>query len=57
MGAQQTPSLDAIAQKCAAHGITAQHNKPLTTNCITEQPVDFKRRRQALIRHHPQYQQ
>ncbi|WP_367325998.1 DUF2637 domain-containing protein [Streptomyces sp. HUAS ZL42] len=50
-------SLDAIAQECAAHGITAQHNKPLTTDYIAEQAVDFKRRWQALTRHHAQPQQ
>jgi hypothetical protein len=25
----QTPSLDAVAQECAAQGITAQHNRPI----------------------------
>ncbi|MFF4762914.1 DUF2637 domain-containing protein [Streptomyces sp. NPDC001292] len=53
----ETPSLDAIAQECAAHGITAQHNKPLTTGYIAEQAVDFERRWQALIRHYAQSQQ
>lgn len=53
----ETPSLDAIARECAAHGITAQHNKPLTTDYIAEQAVDFERRWQALIRHHAQSQQ
>ncbi|MFJ8273865.1 DUF2637 domain-containing protein [Streptomyces sp. NPDC094154] len=53
----ETPSLDAIAQECAAHGITAQHNKPLTTDYIAEQAVDFERRWQALTRHHAQSQQ
>ncbi|MFF4836975.1 DUF2637 domain-containing protein [Streptomyces sp. NPDC001315] len=51
------PPLDAIAQECAAHGITAQHNKPLTTDYIAEQAVDFERRWQALTRHHAQSQQ
>ncbi|MGW7261100.1 DUF2637 domain-containing protein [Streptomyces sp. NPDC054834] len=50
------PSLDVIAKECAAHGITAQHNKPLTTDYIAEQAVDFERRWQALIRHHAQPQ-
>jgi hypothetical protein len=53
----ETPSLDAIAQQCADHGITAQHNKPLTTDYIAEQAVDFERRWQALTRHHAQPQQ
>ncbi|MFF4829562.1 hypothetical protein ACFY20_43125 [Streptomyces sp. NPDC001312] len=53
----ETPSLDAIVQECAAHGITAQHNKPLTTDYIADQAVDFERRWQALIRHHAQSQQ
>ncbi|WP_228396660.1 DUF2637 domain-containing protein [Streptomyces sp. RB17] len=52
----ETPSLDAIAQECASHGITAQHNKPLTTAYIAEQAVDFERRWQALTRHHAQQQ-
>ncbi|MFH8939627.1 DUF2637 domain-containing protein [Streptomyces griseosporeus] len=52
----ETPSLDAIAQQCAAHGITAQHNKPLTTDYIAEQAVDFERRWQTLTRHQAQPQ-
>ncbi|MER8009668.1 DUF2637 domain-containing protein [Streptomyces sp. NPDC094149] len=50
----ETPSLDAIAQECAAHGITAQHNRPLTADYISEQAADFERRWQALGRHHAQ---
>ncbi|MEU5524672.1 DUF2637 domain-containing protein [Streptomyces sp. NPDC047860] len=53
----ETPSLDAIARECAAHGITAQHNRPLTADYIAEQAVDFERRWQALSRHHAQPQQ
>ncbi|MGW2525352.1 DUF2637 domain-containing protein [Streptomyces sp. NPDC001617] len=53
----EAPSPEAIAQECAAHGITAQHNKPLTTDHIAEQAVDFERRWQALTRHHAQAQQ
>ncbi|GGP80565.1 hypothetical protein GCM10010278_68830 [Streptomyces melanogenes] len=53
----ETPPDDAIAQECAAHGITAQHNKPLTTDYIAEQAADFERRWQALIHHHAQSQQ
>jgi hypothetical protein len=51
-----TPSLDAIAQDCAAQGITAQHNKPITTAYLTEQVEDFERRWQALTHHHAQAQ-
>ncbi|MFD7708574.1 hypothetical protein ACFV8W_15680, partial [Streptomyces sp. NPDC059786] len=53
----QTPSLDAVARECAAHGITAQHNRPLTTAYIGEQAGDFERRWQALKRHPAQAQQ
>ncbi|MFE4582480.1 hypothetical protein [Streptomyces chartreusis] len=42
------PPLDVIAQECAARGITAQHNKPLTADYITEQGDDFERRWRAL---------
>ncbi|MFF8946720.1 DUF2637 domain-containing protein [Streptomyces sp. NPDC014864] len=53
----ETPSLEAVAQQCAAHGITAQHNKPLTTDYIAEQAIAFERRWQALTLHHAQPQQ
>ncbi|WP_225321111.1 DUF2637 domain-containing protein [Streptomyces luteolifulvus] len=53
----ESPPLDAIAQECASHGITAQHNKPLTTDYIAEQAVDFERRWQVLTRHHTPPQQ
>jgi hypothetical protein len=53
----ETPSLEAIAQDCAAHGITAQYNKPLTTDYIAQQAVDFERRWQALTRQHAQQRQ
>lgn len=52
----ETPSLDAIAQKCADRGITAQHNRPLTAEYVAEQAADFERRWQALTRHHAQAQ-
>ncbi|MFI9772134.1 DUF2637 domain-containing protein [Streptomyces sp. NPDC052415] len=52
----QSPSPDAIAHECAAQGITAQHNRPLTTDYIAEQSDDFERRWQALIHHHAQPQ-
>ncbi|WP_238431834.1 DUF2637 domain-containing protein [Streptomyces cavernae] len=50
------PSLDAIAQECAAQGITAQHNKPVTTAYLAEQVEDFERRWQVLTHHHAQAQ-
>ena len=53
----QTPPLDAVAQECAAQGITAQHNRPMTTTYIADQVDDFERRWQALTRHHTQNQQ
>ncbi|MEU3619841.1 DUF2637 domain-containing protein [Streptomyces sp. NPDC006872] len=51
------PEADAVAQDCAARGITAQYNKPVTTDYITDNAADFERRRQALIRHHADAQQ
>ncbi|WP_408647590.1 DUF2637 domain-containing protein [Streptomyces geranii] len=51
-----TPPLDAIAQECAAQGITAQHNKPITTTYIADHANDFERRWQTLTHHHTQAQ-
>lgn len=51
------PSFEAVAQQCAAHGITAQYNKPITPEYISENAADFERRWQALIRHHAEAQQ
>lgn len=45
------PSLDALAQVCAAQGITAQHNKPITTAYLAGQVEDFERRWQAFTYH------
>ncbi|WP_258054978.1 DUF2637 domain-containing protein [Streptomyces sp. Ru71] len=53
----ESPSFDAIVQQCAAQGITAQHNKPVTTDYIAEQVLDFERRWQGLTRHHAQPQE
>ncbi len=53
----EQPATDAVAQDCAARGITAQYNKPITTDYITENAVDFERRWHALIRHHADAQQ
>ncbi|WP_240634102.1 MULTISPECIES: DUF2637 domain-containing protein [Streptomyces] len=53
----EQPAPDAVAQECAARGITAQYNKPVTTDYITENAADFERRWQALIRHHTSAQQ
>ncbi|MGW4874366.1 DUF2637 domain-containing protein [Streptomyces chartreusis] len=44
----ENPPPDAIAQECATRGITAQHNKPLTADYITEQADDFERRWRVL---------
>ncbi|MBO4259951.1 hypothetical protein GRC12_39870 [Streptomyces griseorubiginosus] len=46
------PSPSDIARECAAHGITAQYNKPITPQHITKLSTDFERRWQALTRHH-----
>ncbi|MEU9546390.1 hypothetical protein AB0E09_49195, partial [Streptomyces mirabilis] len=53
----EQPASDAIAQACAARGITAQYNKPVTPDYITENAVDFERRWHALIRHEADAQQ
>jgi hypothetical protein len=53
----EQPAADAVAQACAARGITAQYNKPVTTDYITENATDFERRWQALTRHHASAQQ
>ncbi|MFE8018067.1 hypothetical protein ACFU3O_35670, partial [Streptomyces antibioticus] len=47
----EQPAADAVAQDCAARGITAQYNKPVTLDYITANATDFERRRQALTRH------
>ncbi|WTF11346.1 DUF2637 domain-containing protein [Streptomyces sp. NBC_01613] len=47
------PPLDTIAQQCAAHGITAQYNKPLTTHHLTHEADDFERRWHTLNHHSP----
>ncbi|MFE1854930.1 DUF2637 domain-containing protein [Streptomyces sp. NPDC059489] len=52
----EVPSLNAVAQECAARGITAQHNRPLTADYIAEQAVDFERRWQTLTHDHAQPQ-
>ncbi|MGY6026981.1 hypothetical protein ACWCQ7_46325, partial [Streptomyces spinosirectus] len=49
--AETAPSAAAIAKDCAVHGITAQYNKPITADHITELAGDFERRWQALA--HP----
>ncbi len=50
------PPLDVIAQECASRGITAQHNRPLTSDYIGVQVDDFERRWHALTRHHAETQ-
>ncbi|MEJ8662222.1 DUF2637 domain-containing protein [Streptomyces halotolerans] len=53
----EQPAVGDIAQECAARGITAQYNKPISTDYITENTADFERRWQALIAHHADAQQ
>ncbi|MFE9769738.1 DUF2637 domain-containing protein [Streptomyces sp. NPDC005808] len=53
----EQPAAEAIAQDCAARGITAQYNRPVTPGYITENTDDFERRWQALGRHHADAQQ
>ncbi|MFM9499719.1 DUF2637 domain-containing protein [Streptomyces galilaeus] len=53
----EQPEAEAVAQDCAARGITAQYNKPVTTDYITDNAADFERRGQALIRHQAGAQQ
>jgi hypothetical protein len=55
--ASENPEADAVAQHCAAQGITGQYNKPITTAYITEHADEFERRWQALIHHHANAQQ
>ncbi|MGF0175994.1 hypothetical protein ACQF36_37695 [Streptomyces sp. Marseille-Q5077] len=45
------PPLEGIAQECASRGVTAQHNRPLTTDYFADQVDDFERRWHALTRH------
>ena len=53
----EQPPADGVAQECAARGITAQYNKPVTPDYIVENAADFERRWQALVRHHAEGQQ
>jgi hypothetical protein len=53
----EQPGADAVAQECAARGISAQYNKPITTDYITDNAVDFERRWHALNRHPADAQQ
>ncbi|MFG2794168.1 DUF2637 domain-containing protein [Streptomyces sp. NPDC048419] len=47
----ETPSPETIAKECAARGVTAQYNKPITAEYITTLTTDFERRWQALTHH------
>ncbi|MFF2519127.1 hypothetical protein [Streptomyces sp. NPDC058086] len=51
------PSAEAVAQGCAARGITAQYNTPLTPTYVAGEAGDFERRWHALTRHHAGAQQ
>jgi hypothetical protein len=46
------PPADGVARDCAARGITAQYNKPVTPDQIAEQAELFERRWRALTHHH-----
>ncbi|MFR0359616.1 hypothetical protein, partial [Streptomyces sediminimaris] len=47
-----TPTPQTIAKECTAHGITAQYNKPITTDHITQLTPDFERRWHTLTHQH-----
>ncbi|MFE1989546.1 hypothetical protein ACFW9Q_52005, partial [Streptomyces mirabilis] len=47
----EQPSLKAVAEACAARGITLQYNEPITAATIAEHTADFERRWHAVIRH------
>ncbi|MEU1568502.1 DUF2637 domain-containing protein [Streptomyces mirabilis] len=49
----EQPSLKAVAEACAARGITLQYNEPITAATIAEHTADFERRWHAVIRHRP----
>jgi hypothetical protein len=55
--ASENPEADAVAQHCAAQGITGQYNKPITTAYINEHADEFERRWQVLLHHHANAQQ
>ncbi|MCX4429617.1 DUF2637 domain-containing protein [Streptomyces mirabilis] len=46
----EQPSLKAVAEACAARGITLQYNEPITAATIAEHTADFERRWHAVIR-------
>ncbi|MFD7488552.1 hypothetical protein [Streptomyces mirabilis] len=47
----EQPSLKAVAEACAARGVTLQYNEPITAATIAEHTADFERRWRAVIRH------
>ncbi|MFI2071945.1 hypothetical protein ACH472_53115 [Streptomyces mirabilis] len=47
----EQPSLKAVAEACAARGVTLQYNEPITAATIAEHTADFERRWHAVIRH------
>ncbi|MFF4139182.1 hypothetical protein ACFY1B_49170 [Streptomyces mirabilis] len=47
----EQPSLTAVAEACAARGVTLQYNEPITAATIAEHTADFERRWHAVIRH------
>ncbi|WP_328982681.1 hypothetical protein OG258_47830 [Streptomyces mirabilis] len=48
---REQPSLIAVAEACAARGITLQYNEPITAATIAEHAADCERRWHAVIRH------
>ncbi|MEV5008965.1 MULTISPECIES: hypothetical protein [unclassified Streptomyces] len=44
--------MDAVVGECAARGITAQYNKPISPAQVAEQAEGFERCRRALTRYH-----
>ncbi|MFJ4634059.1 hypothetical protein [Streptomyces sp. NPDC088847] len=53
----EVPEAGAVAHDCAASGITAQYNRPVVPQYVTENRGDFERRWQALTRYHADAQQ
>jgi hypothetical protein len=43
----ELPSGEAVAQDCAARGITGQYSEPIVPSQLEDQAKDFERRRRA----------
>ncbi|GGM20943.1 hypothetical protein GCM10010129_76490 [Streptomyces fumigatiscleroticus] len=48
----ETPGWEAVAGQCAARGITAQYNRPVTVDYLAREAGDFERRWRALTAAH-----